>query len=131
MVADVDHHPIPPSFALNVSSSSQGALWQQPRCQLLQLAEETYVPPTPLKAYKLSELLSKYPDSEKVSYIIQSLNQGFTLEYAGHFKFRAPDNLPMAKLHPQLIRDRLNKEIQLDWTHPWGWYQRKTLMKCA
>ena len=67
----------------------------------------------PLKANKLSKLLSKYPDSDKVSYVIQGLTHGFALEYEGQFKFRAPDNLPTAKLDPQLIWDRLHKDIQL------------------
>ena len=71
-------------------------------------------PPMPLKHNQLSELLSKYPDSDKVDYVIQGLIQGFALEYTGQFRFRVPENLPMAKLDPQLIRDQLNKEIALD-----------------
>ena len=35
------------------------------------------------------------------------------MEYEGSIKFRAPDNLPTAKLDPQLIRDRLQKELQM------------------
>ena len=110
---DVDHQPIQHSFARNARSNNKVVPQQQPRSQILQLAEETYVPPMPLKPNQLSELLSRYPDSDKVAYIIQGLKQGFALEYTGQFKFRAPENLPMAKLDPQLIRDRLNKEIQL------------------
>ena len=66
-----------------------------------------------LKHNQLSELLRKYPDSKKVAYVIQGLKKGFSLEYTGQFKFCAPENLLTAKLDPQLIRDQLNKEIQL------------------
>ena len=45
--------------------------------------------------------------------MLHGLQHGFALEYEGTFKFRAPDNLPTAKLDPQLIRDRLQKEIQM------------------
>ena len=110
---NVDHQPIQHSSACNISSNNRVVPQQQPRKQILQLAEETYVPPMPLKPNQLSELLSRYPDSDKVAYVIQGLKQGFALEYKGQFKFRAPENLPTAKLDPQLIRDRLNKEIQL------------------
>ena len=56
---------------------------------------------------------AKYPDSDKVDYVIQDLKQVFSLEYTGQFKFRAPENLPTAKLDPQVIRHQLNKEIAL------------------
>ena len=45
--------------------------------------------------------------------MLQGLQQGFSLEYDGPFEFRAPPKLPTAKLDPQLIRDRLSKEINL------------------
>ena len=89
------------------------AVTHLPPSQALQLVEEIYVPPTPLKYNHLSELLSKYPDSNKVDYVIQGLKHGFSLEYTGHYKFCAPENLPMAKLDPQLIRDWVEKEISL------------------
>ena len=110
---NVDHQPIQHSLAHNASSNNRVVPQQQPCSQILQLAEETYVPPMPLKPNQLSKLLSRYPDSDKVAYVIQGLKQGLTLEYTGQFKFRALENLPTAKLDPQLIRDRLNKEIQL------------------
>ena len=94
-------------------SNNNRAVQHLPCSQILQLAEETYVPPTPLKHNQLSELLRKYPDSKRVDYVIQGLKHGFSLEYTGQYKFRAPENLPTAKLDPQLIRDRLRKEIAL------------------
>ena len=112
-VADVDHQHTQPHFAHNESSNNKAVQQQQPRRQIPQLAEETYIPPTPLKHNQLSELLRKYPDSKKVAYVIQGLKKGFSLEYTGQFKFRTPENPPTAKLDPQLIRDWLNKEIKL------------------
>ena len=112
-VEDVDHQLTQHHFVHNKSSNNKAVQQQQPHSQTLQLAEETYIPPMPLKHNQLSELLSKYPDSDKVDYVIQGLKQGFALEYTGQFKFCAPENLPMAKLDPQLIRDQLNKEIAL------------------
>ena len=113
-VADVDHQLTQHHFVHNESSNNKAVQQQQPCSQTLQLVEETYVPPMPLKHNQLSELLNKYPDSVKVDYVIQSLIQGFALEYTGQFRFHVPENLPMAKLDPQLIRDQLNKEIALD-----------------
>ena len=104
-VADVDNQFTQPHFAHNKSSNNNAVQQQQPRSQILQLAEETYIPPMPLKHNQLSEQLCKYPDSEKVAYVIQGLKKGFSLEYTGQFKFCVPENLPMAKLDPQLIRD--------------------------
>ena len=75
--------------------------------------EEEYVPPTPLKAARLQHLLRRYPDSDKVDYVIRGLVEGFALEYEGPFKFRAPANLPSASQDPRLIRDKLAKEISL------------------
>ena len=112
-VADVDHQLTQHHFVHNESSNNKAVQQQQPRSQTLQLVEETYILPMPLKHNQLSELLSKYPDSDKVDYVIQGLKQGFALEYTGQFRFRAPDNLSTAKLDPQLIRDQLNKEIAL------------------
>ena len=81
--------------------------------QQQQLHEATYIPQTPLKCRCLQELLKHHPDNHKVQYVLQGLQQGFSLEYDGPFEFRAPPNLPTAKLDPQLIRDRLSKEINL------------------
>ena len=47
--------------------------------------------------------------------MLQDLERGFALEYCGQYKFRAPENLPTAKLDPQIIRDKLQKEVD-GWT---------------
>ena len=80
-VADVDHQCTQPHFAHNESSNNKAVQQQQPCRQILQLAEETYIPPMLLKHNQLSELLHKYPDSKKVAYVIQGLKKGFSLEY--------------------------------------------------
>ena len=46
---------------------------------------------------------------------------GFSLEYKGQRSFRAPDNLPLADIKPELIRERLHKEVQLG--RMWGPFQ--------
>ena len=48
-----------------------------------------------------------------MDYVIRGLVEGFALEYEGPFKFRAPANLPSASQDPQIIRDKLTKEISL------------------
>ena len=63
-------------------------------------------------------LLRDHPQPAKVSYVLSGLKHGFSLEYEGERSFRAPDNLPSAQIKPQLIRDRLAKEIQLG--RMWG-----------
>ena len=75
-------------------NNNNKAVTHLPHSQALQLVEETYIPPSPLKYNQLSELLSKYPDSNRVDYIIHGLKHGFSLEYTGHYKFCAPENLP-------------------------------------
>ena len=67
----------------------------------------------PLKVNRLSELLKHHPDSEKVNYVIQGLRNGFDLEYSGPFEPRTPDNLSAVDQDPQLIRDKLQKEVSL------------------
>ena len=54
-----------------------------------------------------------HPDSEKVNYVLQGLHKGFSLEYHGNFRFRAPKNLPTAQIDPQLIQEKLAKEVKL------------------
>ena len=110
--AGVVHQPTQ-HLTVPKESNNNKAVQHLPRSQILQLVEETYIPPTPLKHNQLSKLLRKYPDSNRVDYVIQGLKHGFSLEYTGQYKFRAPENLPMAKLDPQLIRDQLRKEIAL------------------
>ena len=45
--------------------------------------------------------------------MLNGLRNGFSLEYKGERSFRAPDNLPSADTKPELIRERLHKEVQL------------------
>ena len=45
--------------------------------------------------------------------MLKGLLQGFSLEYEGQRSFRVPDNLPSADIKPELIRERLQKEVQL------------------
>ena len=109
-VADVGHKHIPQRTARKRNSNNkvQYSPWQQQ-----QLQEDTYVPQTPLKHRRLAELLQFHPDSEKVNYVLQGLDKGFSLEYHGNFKFRAPKNLPTAQIDPKLIQEKLAKEVRL------------------
>ena len=50
---------------------------------------------------------------DKVNYVLQGLQHGFSLKYAGPFLFPTPANLPSARLDPQLIRDCLQKEVDV------------------
>ena len=45
--------------------------------------------------------------------MLNGLLNSFSLEYEGQRAFRAPDNLPSADTKPELIRDRLHKEVKL------------------
>ena len=47
------------------------------------------------------------------NYALNGLSHGFSLEYEGQRLFRAPDNLPSADTKPELIQERLHKEVQL------------------
>ena len=80
--------------------------------------EDQYMPPTPLKVDQMRMLLQHHPQPAKVAYILEGLKHGFSLEYEGQRSFRAPDNLLSALIKPQLIRDRLAKEIKLG--RMWG-----------
>ena len=92
----------------NGNSNSSKVVSQQHELQ-----EAMYIPQTPLKRRHLQELLKLHPDSDKVQYVLQGLQHGFSLEYDGPFEFRAPPNLSTARLDPQLIRDCLHKEVGL------------------
>ena len=45
--------------------------------------------------------------------MIKGLWRGFDLEYSGPFEPRTPDNLSTAVQDPQLIKDKLQKEVKL------------------
>ena len=45
--------------------------------------------------------------------MLQGLWNSFDLEYSGPFEPRTPDNLSEADQDPQVIRDKLQKEVQL------------------
>ena len=45
--------------------------------------------------------------------MLNGLPHGFSLEYEGQRSFRAPDNLPSADTKPELIWERLHKEVKL------------------
>ena len=45
--------------------------------------------------------------------MLNRLLNGFSLEYEGERAFQAIDNLPSADTKPELIRDRLQKEVKL------------------
>ena len=77
------------------------------------LQEQHYVPPMPIKISRLSEQLQHHPDSKKVNYILEGLTKGFDLEYSGPFEPKTPDNLSIADQDPQVIRNKLHKEIKL------------------
>ena len=68
-----------------------------------------YILPTPLKVDHLQVLLQYNPQQDRINYV---LTHGFSLEYKGQRIFRAPDNLPMADIKPELIRECLHK-VQL------------------
>ena len=48
-----------------------------------------------------------------MQYVLSGLQNGFSLEYEGEHKFRAPKNLPSVFQFPDAIRERLYKEITL------------------
>ena len=49
---------------------------------------------------------------------MNGLVNSFSLEYEGERSIRAPDNLPSADTKPELIRERLQKEVKLG--RMWG-----------
>ena len=111
-VADVDLPATPHPIAHRVKDSANPH--KRPFNKITTpLLEQHYEPPTPIKVTRLSELLQHHPDSDKVQYMIQGLWRGFDLEYSGPFEPRTPDNLSTAVQDPQLIKDKLQKEVKL------------------
>ena len=81
--------------------------------QPIQLTEQLYISPLPLQVHRLRELLVLHPTWDKVNYVLDGLTHGFALEYQGHFKFRAPQNLASANADPTVICNKLYKEVKL------------------
>ena len=110
--ADADLPATPHPIACRVNDSANPH--KQPFSKITTpLLEQHYEPPTPIKVNQLSELLQHHPDSDKVQYVIQGLWHGFDLEYSGPFEPRTPDNLSTETQDPQLIKDKLQKEVKL------------------
>ena len=110
--ADVDLPATPHPIACRVKDSANPH--KQPFSKITTpLLEQHYEPPTPIKVNRLSELLKHHPDSDKVQYMIQGLWPGFDLEYSVPFEPKTPDNLSTAAQDPQLIKDKLQKEVKL------------------
>ena len=80
-----------------------------------------YILPTPLRVECLQVLLQHHPQQDRVCYVLNGLSHGFSLEYEGQQSFRAPDNLPSADTKPELIWERLYKEVQLG--RMWGLFK--------
>ena len=111
-VRNVDHPVTPPPTAPRVRVSASPP--KQPFSKITTpLLEQHYVPPIPIKIRQFSKLLQHHPDNNKVQYVIQGLQNGFDLEYMGPFQHRTPDNLSTAAQDPQLIKDKLQKEVKL------------------
>ena len=89
--------------------------------QHIRATAKQYMPSTPLKVDHLWVLLQHHPQQDRVNYMLKGLLQGFSLEYEGQCSFRVLDNLPSADIKPELIRERLQKEVQL--SRMWGPFQ--------
>ena len=117
--ADQLHIPFHTAVAVTTAVSNNnckhkaGTTAMTPPAVLAFPTGEQYVPLTPLKVAKLRQLLRRCPDSNRVEYVLNGLQHGFALEYEGKFKFRAPQNLPSAQQDPQIIKDKLFKEVNL------------------
>jgi len=70
-------------------------------------------PITPVKEYRLEELLEGYPFQLKV-YLIHGFNLGFRIHLERERRVFEPPNLKSAIAQPDIIRDKLDKEINAD-----------------
>lgn len=65
---------------------------------------------TPVKADRLEGLLNGYPFPLK-DYLLRGFNFGFRVHFEGERRVFAPPNLKSALAQPDIVRDKLNKEI--------------------
>jgi len=65
---------------------------------------------TPINPKALSILLQGYPDDEK-EYLINGFTNGFLIPFKGPIPPLCQKNLPSATKHPQVIQNKLEKEI--------------------
>jgi len=74
------------------------------------LPRRTPQPMTPVKADRLEGLLNGYPFPLK-DYLLRGFNFGFRVHFEGERRVFAPPNLKSALAQPDIVRDKLNKEI--------------------
>ena len=108
------HFPAPPALGTNMHASSVEAtivkryaelLNSSKACQLYQLGQ------TPLHIQNLIVSLKRYPDSTAKE-LEEGLLNGFPLHYEGPRYFRDSPNLLSAKQLPEILQDKIIKEIQ-------------------
>lgn len=68
---------------------------------------------TPIKYAELCSELSSYPIALDRIQITHGFKYGFPLHYAGPRVYREANNLKSARLEPQLVEQKLNKEVSL------------------
>lgn len=71
------------------------------------------MPPTPIKLFVLRDWLERYPDEKAVSLLLEGFSKGFRIGYLGPRVCRDSVCLPSAAQHPQIVREKLAKEISL------------------
>ncbi|KAJ1200350.1 hypothetical protein NDU88_004174 [Pleurodeles waltl] len=69
--------------------------------------------PTPVRLEFLRPWLHIYPDRDKARLLEWGFREGFRLGYQGPRHRRWADNLRSAKEHPQIVRDKIAKEVGL------------------
>ena len=123
MTSTSDHAPEPSaSSSINApSDTKQGttsasamvpAGTMQPALHL-QLQEQAFKPVTLIKYLVLNRLLQDHPNREKVEYVVNGFQFGFSLKYKGLLENRQPKNLLSAYQHSEKLWASLMKEVHL------------------
>ena len=78
--------------------------------QINQTKNNCVQPVTPVRHKTLALLLQNY-DSAKANYLVCGFNNGFRIGVQGDRHFRASPNLKSASEFPEIVEERLAKEI--------------------
>ena len=76
-----------------------------------QLQECNFSPVTQIKYQILNRLLRDHPNRNKVNYVVQGFQSGFSLKYNGPLENRQPKNLLSAYCHADKLWSSIMKEV--------------------
>ncbi|CAN2388360.1 RNA-mediated [Pristimantis euphronides] len=68
---------------------------------------------TPVRVERMVPYLSRYPDREKAMLLTAGFREGFVIPPPPHVVPPSLKNLPSAKEHPEVVRNKIGKEVAL------------------